>query len=87
MNNEELITNVYRSIKDFQIFYKIEIKDRKNNVFFEGKLFTEQIQDESTKVENLDQKIMEAIKDIPKRIVSGKKYYGETSSVVKSYKL
>jgi len=62
--NEELTTKVYRMFQNETIFYKIEIKDSTDKIWFEGKLYTEQNQSEP-KIENLDQKIKEAIRNIP----------------------
>jgi hypothetical protein len=64
MNNNELTTKVYRMFQNETIFTKIEIKDSTDKIWFEGKLHTEQNQSEP-KISNLDQKIMEAIKNIP----------------------
>ena len=62
--NDELTTKVYRMFQNETIFHKIEIKDSTDKIWFEGKLYTEQNQSE-LKIENLDQKIKEAIRNIP----------------------
>ena len=62
--NDELTTKVYRMFQNETIFHKIEIKDSTDKIWFEGKLYTEQNQSEP-KIENLDQKIKEAIRNIP----------------------
>jgi hypothetical protein len=62
--NNELTTKVYRMFQNETIFTKIEIKDSNDKIWFEGKLYTEQNQSQP-KIENLDQKIMEAIRNIP----------------------
>jgi hypothetical protein len=64
MNNDKLTTKVYRMFQNETIFTKIEIKDSNDKIWFEGKLYTEQNQSQP-KIENLDQKIMEAIRNIP----------------------
>jgi hypothetical protein len=64
MNNDELTTNVYRAFQNENIFIKVDIKDSTDKIWFEGKLYTEQNQSEP-KIENLDQKIKEAIRNIP----------------------
>jgi hypothetical protein len=64
MNNDELTTKVYRMFQNETIFNKIEIKDSTDKIWFEGKLYTEQNQSEP-KIKNLDQKIKEAIRNIP----------------------
>jgi len=62
--NDELTTKIYRMFQNETIFHKIEIKDLTGKIWFEGKLYTEQNQSEP-KIENLDQKIMKAIGNIP----------------------
>ena len=62
--NEELTTKIYRMFQNETIFHKIEIKDSTGKIWFEGKLYTEQNQSEP-KIENLDQRIKEAIRNIP----------------------
>jgi hypothetical protein len=64
MNNDKLTTKVYRMFQNETIFTKIEIKDSNDKIWFEGKLYTEQNQSEP-KISNLDEKIKEAIKNIP----------------------
>jgi hypothetical protein len=61
----ELTTEVCRTLLyNETIFHKIEIKDPSGKIWFKGKLYTEQNQSEP-KIKNLDQKIMEAIRNIP----------------------
>jgi len=62
--NNELATKVYRMFQNESMFTKIEIKDSTDKIWFEGKLYTEQNQSEP-KIPNLDEKIKEAIRNIP----------------------
>jgi hypothetical protein len=62
--NNKLTTTIYRAFQDENIFIKVDIKDSTDKIWFEGKLYTEQNQSKP-KIENLDQKIMEAIRSIP----------------------
>ena len=64
MNNDELTTTVYRAVELETPFIRIEIADSNNKLWFEGHLYTEQNQSKP-KIENLDQKIKEAIRNIP----------------------
>ena len=64
--NNELTTKIYRMFQNETIFHKIQITDSTGKIWFEGKLYTEQNQSEP-KIENLDQKIKEAIRSIPDR--------------------
>lgn len=64
MNNDELTTNVYRAFRNENIFIKVDIKDSTGKIWFEGNLYTEQNQSKP-KIENLDQKIKDAIRNIP----------------------
>lgn len=63
-NNDELTTNVYRAFQNENIFIKVDIKDSTGKIWFEGNLYTEEKQNE-TKIPNLDEKIKEAIRNIP----------------------
>jgi hypothetical protein len=62
--NDELTTKIYRMFQNETIFHKIEIKDSTDKIWFEGKLYAEQNQSEP-KIPNLDEKIKEAIRNIP----------------------
>ena len=64
MNNDELTTKIYRMFQNETIFHKIEIKDSTGKIWFEGKLYTEEKQNE-TKIPNLYKKLDQAIRNIP----------------------
>jgi hypothetical protein len=60
----ELITKTFRAVQNEKMFLIIQITDPKNNLLFEGKLYTEQLQT-TDRIPDLDKKLMDSIRDIP----------------------
>lgn len=60
----ELITKTFRVVQNEKMFLVIQIADDKNNLLFEGKLYTEQLQTKD-RIPDLDKKLMDSIRDIP----------------------